>query len=193
MARGRAETTPIARKLALRYSEDVQSIRLRSGDDLVLSPEQEWLFEVSGLIILRCGRVHLGANYDEMQLRTLVESTAGGLVCSFCASPKPRWRYPSAKKADPDPEAFVLPGHQLGVSHNEWLACEWCAELIARTDRDTLVRVSTGSSFPTTVVPDPDVRDAVEGVIRIIQDEFWRSRCGAPEEVPPFPKLSASR
>ena len=161
-------------------------MHLRSGDVLVLTPEQEWLLVANGQLIHDHGRIRPASDCDEQRLRMHVEGTAAGLVCSFCASPKPSWRYP-ARKVDLFPDVFVLPGQELGLPPTEWLACDECARLIERTDRAALTRRSTRCSFriPATA-RDPDIVDAVHGVIRYIQDEFWSARLGAPERVPSF-------
>jgi hypothetical protein len=154
------------------------------GAALTLTPEQEWLFAASGLITHDCGRIRPAPDCDEQQLRLLIDATIVGLVCTFCAGTKPRWRYP-AVKVDVFPDAFVLPGQHLCLPQTEWLACDECAKFIARTDRDGLARRSTERQFASSM-PDPDLWDAVEGSVRYIQDEFWRSRCGEREKVPSF-------
>lgn len=161
-------------------------LQLRRGSRLSLTPEQEWLLVAGRLVTDDGGSVRPAPNCDEQELRLLVAATAAGLVCSFCAAPKPRWRYPTVA-GNGFPEAFVLPGHQLGVAHPEWLACDACAELIAHTDRCALAQTSTERHFSASAtVRDPHVYDGVAKVVRCIQDEFWRSRCGMPERVPSF-------
>jgi hypothetical protein len=162
-------------------------IQFSTGAALTLTPDQKWLLAASGLVTRERGSLVPASNCDEQQLRTLVEATAAGLVCSFCAAPKSNWRYP-VLAVDIFPEAFVLPGRQLGILYTEWLACERCANLIARTDREALARISTECHFAKSVasVIDPDIRDTVEGAIRYIQDEFWGSLCGERERVPSF-------
>jgi hypothetical protein len=175
----------------LRYHPDVRQAQVSSsgtlgdpGAALTLTPEQEWLFAASELIRQDRGSIHPAPNCDEQQLRMLIDATAAGLVCTFCAATKPSWRYP-AVKVDIFPGAFVLPGQHLSLPQTEWLACDVCADLIVRGDRDALARRSTEHHF-NTPTRYPNLWDAVEGAVRYIQDEFWRSRCGAREGVPSF-------
>ena len=177
----------------VQYSKAVQEtqvsssvIQLSAGGGLTLTPEQEWLLVNSGLVTRERDSI-LPARYcDERALRILVDATVAGLVCSFCAAPKPSWRYPDLA-VDGFSDAFVLPGHQDGVWRPEWLACDSCANLISRPDQEALARISIERSLARSLVAvRPDVRGPIEALIRCILDEFWGAFCGERERVPAF-------
>ena len=90
------------------------------------------------------------------------------MICDFCSSPAPAWRYP----ADSFHDSF---GSQ---SVEDWVACEACHALIVAGDREGLAERSLLA---------PDVRRAV-GVMgrattilycRDLHDRFWTARRGA--------------
>lgn len=54
------------------------------------------------------------------------------MVCDFCSSPAPAWRYPA--------ESF--PDLLLGRSVGDWLACDECHALIEAGDRNGLTKRS---------------------------------------------------
>ena len=174
----------VSRGAVLRYSRRVRSLHFGNGTTVTLTLEQEWFLEASGRIMRDHGTLQPVPNSDEHQLRVLLEETASGLICTFCASPRPRWHYPVVS-FEVLPDSFVLPGQWLDVGPTEWLACDFCAGLIARTARDALARRSTECRRPIPAVArDAALEESTEALIRYIQDAFWRSRCGGARRLP---------
>ena len=90
------------------------------------------------------------------------------MICDFCSSPAPAWRYPAVSFND----SFG------GRSVEDWLACEACHLLIVLGDRDGVARRSMRA---------PGVQMAV-GLLgrafaldycRDLHERFWKARRGA--------------
>ena len=89
------------------------------------------------------------------------------MICDFCSSPAPAWRYPAVSFHDSFGSRSV----------EDWLACETCHRMIAAGDRNGLARRSLRA---------PGLRGAVAVLgraetiryCRDLHDRFWKARRG---------------
>lgn len=161
---------------------------ISDGVEVPLSAQQEWLLTANGQISRQPGEPARVVDDQVHGVLAILEATAEGLRCQFCAALNPAWRYPILHADVGDHTLGLLLEHRGGwLGNTGWLACDDCARLIARTDRDALARHSTNAHFkkPGTSC-DPRVRRRVEANMRAAQDAFWRSRQGPREPVPSF-------
>ena len=90
------------------------------------------------------------------------------MLCDFCSSPGPAWRYPAASFHD-------MFG---GRSVEDWLACEDCHELMVADDRDRLARRSLRAAGVQMAVSITGRATTIR-YCRDLHERFWKARLGA--------------
>ena len=94
------------------------------------------------------------------------------MICDFCSSPAPAWRYP----ADSFHDSFG------SRSVEDWMACEACHALIVAGDRDGLARrclTSPGLQVAVSFLG----RARALGYCRDLHDRFWKARRGEAYQI----------
>ena len=93
------------------------------------------------------------------------------LVCDFCSSASPIWRYPARTFI-----AYCVP-NVAGESVGDWAACETCRQLIEADDRRGLAQ----RSVEQLISDHPEFRklrtDLCEELMRL-HAKFFENRCG---------------
>ncbi len=89
------------------------------------------------------------------------------MLCDFCSSIAPAWRYPAIAFTD----CFG------SRSLEDWLACDVCHALIVAVDRDALARrfLTTRAGRRSELVMGPA---AAFSYCRDLHDRFWLARRG---------------
>lgn len=99
--------------------------------------------------------------------------------CDFCSSIPAPWTYPtrestSRMEVQGGPEDGATVGPAL-VSHEGWAACERCAALIEKGDREALVQM-----LPIGDEKSSEMRVMIRSGVRQMHDlQFWNMRYGA--------------
>lgn len=109
----------------------------------------------------------------------------GEEVCDFCSGTPVRWTYPARPHTSGTIVAMGanMPTTMVGVgSPDDWAACDRCHSLISRGARDELARYSVNclrraGTLPTGLMSKAEATRIIRGV----QDNFWKSREGAPQ------------
>jgi hypothetical protein len=89
------------------------------------------------------------------------------MICDFCSSPAPAWRYPADSFTD-------IAGSR---SVEDWLACEECHLLIVLGDRDALARRSLRAPGLRVAVAVLGRAETIR-YCRDLHDRFWNARRG---------------
>lgn len=92
------------------------------------------------------------------------------MKCDFCSAPDPTWKYPC--------EDFILEGTHHG-SEGAWAACDDCAALIERNDRDGLALRSIESYPLRDYIP----RGRLRRMMAKLHRHFFRKRAGSVERI----------
>ena len=91
--------------------------------------------------------------------------------CDFCGAEGVVWLY-SAKNFD-----YIMVDGETYRSLGEWAACEICAELIEKGDREGLVERSTDFSSHSYALS-PKMKKLLKVELRIFQSFFWNNKEG---------------
>lgn len=90
------------------------------------------------------------------------------MICDFCSSPEPAWRYPAA--------SFVVKGLGPHASDGDWAACDQCSALIEDADlRRLILRAAIAANRRSGGV----LRTSMaRKSLQRIYAQFFRSRLG---------------
>lgn len=121
----------------------------------------------------------------------VLEQPASGPICDFCSSPDIHWAYPARDfrtegtitAAIIQPSGMTLRDSEASfASGGGWAACNVCAALIRRGDRDRLARRSAKAQLRIhAFLRENGVSLAsVIRMIRPLHDDFWKNREGDP-------------
>lgn len=94
------------------------------------------------------------------------------VICDFCSSGRPAWRYPA--------ESFTDMFGSRSVS--DWVACEECHLLIAAGARKGLARRSLDAPG-VQMAADFLGRAVAFDYCRDLHERFWRARRGPPYRI----------
>jgi hypothetical protein len=100
----------------------------------------------------------------------------GAAICDFCSSPDVRWAFPTrdfTTKAQPTRRTFIE-----ATMYGGWAACPACHALILRGDRIRLARRSAKRMQRLHGIRVP--LKLIEAQLRVLHDDFWANREGAP-------------
>ncbi len=89
--------------------------------------------------------------------------------CDFCGSEDVMWLYP-AKDFD-----YIMVDGETYRSLGEWAACETCADLIERGDRDGLMEGSAKNHLNGLSILE---KELLKNEIRFFHSFFWNNREG---------------
>lgn len=98
------------------------------------------------------------------------------IVCDFCSSPSPTWRYPAR-----DFEAWATPT-TVGHSAGGWAACDACHDAIERNDRTGLMRRALDSLIQLHPVM-REFRKELEPELTQFHTMFFSHRTGPAERL----------
>lgn len=98
------------------------------------------------------------------------------IVCDFCSSPRPRWRFPT--------KSFVAMETRFCIdeSKGDWAACDLCKEMIDANNLEGLAERSIESLVflhpEILMLPEGSV-GAFKGRLRSLHKQFIENRIGA--------------
>ena len=119
-------------------------------------------------------------------------------VCDFCnrpLTPETAWTCParSFDAGTPNLDAQAILGHRVNnYSEGGWAACDGCARLIRKGERDRL----TEQAAARMIAAEPELRPHRRLMLRALRelhDDFWRNREGAPRRTTPAEYAESER
>lgn len=94
------------------------------------------------------------------------------IICDFCSSPNPTWRYPC--------EDFEVLSPPFGVgSVGGWAACDECAAFIEKKDREGLLNRSVDNFIGIEIIG----RRQAKQTIKALHKKFFHLRIGSVERI----------